>query len=381
MSKIIETVELQSSSFGTGRQLKIHRYGKAGARPKVYLQAALHADEYPSMLVAHHLIAQLDELERRSEIVGEIVVVPVANPIGLGQRVNDQHLGRYELSGGGNFNRNWPDLTEAVADRISQQLSDDPTRNEALIRDSLEQAVADLVVRRELDDLRKSLLKHSIGADFVLDLHCDCEALPHLYTSVHHAQVGSELSCDLGSRVLLLETEAGGSPFDECNAGVWWKLRARFGAEFPIPLGCFSATVEFRGQLDVDDNLAAADAAALVRFLQRRGAISGEPGSLPAALCEPTPLEGTDLIYAPAAGLVVYRKQIGDWVEAGDVIAELINPMADSPDQARIALSSKTSGLLFAHMLDRLVPPGAALAKVAGAAPLEHRELGKLLEA
>lgn len=380
MSKTIETINLLSASPGTQRQLKVHRYGVKGSRPKVYVQASLHADEYPAMLVAHHLIAQLDQLERDSAITGEIVVVPVANPIGLSQRVNDQHLGRYELAGGGNFNRNWPDLTAAVLQHIEGRLNQDSAQNVEVIREALRAEVEQLEVRRELDDLRKALLRDSIDADLVLDLHCDCEALPHLYSSVHHQARAEQLCADLQARVLLMETEAGGSPFDECNAGVWWKLQQALNGAFPVPLACFSTTVEFRGQLDVDDALATEDARALIRFMQRQNAVSGDPGPLPELLCEATPLEGTDLIYAPVAGLVVYRKQLGDWVEADEVVAEMVNPLADTPEQARIALTSKTSGLFFAHMIDRFVAPGAALAKVAGADALKHRKQGKLLE-
>lgn len=381
MSKQIETIDLLSPSPGARHQLKVHRYGTAGARPKTYIQAALHADEYPALLVANHLIARLDELEHRSAIIGEVIVVPVANPIGLGQRVNDRHLGRYDLAGGGNYNRNWPDLTAAVLQQVEDQLTDDPDKNVSVIRAALTSAVAGLEVRKELDDLRKSLLKLSIDADFVLDLHSDSQALFHLYASAHHVDLAKELGCDMQARVVLLETEAGGSPFDECNAGVWWKLNDRLGRRFPIPLACFSSTVEHRGEQDVDDALAANDAAGLLRFLQRRGVIKGDPGPLPAALCEPTPLEGTDLIYAPAAGIVVYHKQLGDWVKAGEVIAELVDPLAVSAGQARTPLVSKATGLFFAHMGDRMVAPGAALAKVSGATVLEHREPGKLLEA
>lgn len=378
---IIETIDLLSSSPGTHRQLKIHRFGQMGARPKAYIQAALHADEYPSLLVAQHLIDQLQSLESRQEIVGEIIVVPVANPIGLSQRVNDHHLGRYELSGGGNFNRNWPDLTEDVADRIEGQLTDDVSRNVELIREALARSVSMLSVQTEFDHLRKSLLHYSIGADVVLDLHSDCQALPHLYSSVHHASAANELSCELGAKVLLLETEAGGNPFDECNAGVWWKLKQMVSDPSLIPLAGFSATVEFRGQMDVRDDLASEDARGLISFLKRQGLIEGESDALPAPECEATPLEGVDLIRSPKAGVLVFQKKLGDWVNDGDVIAQVVDPMAHSPAESRISLRSNTQGILFAHVIERLVVPGSAVAKVAGKVPLKHRRLGHLLEA
>ena len=377
----IETIDLLSTSPGTHRQLKVHRFGRVDARPKAYIQAALHADEYPGLLVAQHLIDQLLALEHRKEIIGEIIVVPVANPIGLSQRVNDQHLGRYELSGGGNFNRNWPDMTDALAQRVDGQLSDDADQNIELIRKALEHEVSMLNVQTELDHLKQSLLQFSIGADVVLDLHSDCQALPHLYSSIHHQTVAEELCCELGAEVLLLETEAGGNPFDECNAGVWWKLQQRFASHALVPLACFSATIELRGQMDVQDDLARHDAKGLISFLRRRGLLQGPCEALPLPQCEATPLEGTDLIYSPSAGVVVFQKKLGDWVEAGDIVAELVDPMANSPEESRVPLKSRTSGLLFAHVSERLVTPGTSIAKVAGKIALEHRKSGQLLEA
>ncbi len=42
-----ERLTLMSPSPGTRRELLIHRFGTAGSGPKVYIQAGLHADEWP----------------------------------------------------------------------------------------------------------------------------------------------------------------------------------------------------------------------------------------------------------------------------------------------------------------------------------------------
>src|SRR6185369_9328625 len=109
----------------------------AGARPKAYLHASLHADEIPAMLVQHHLIWMLDEAERAGRIRGEILIVPMANPVGAGQVLNQTLVGRYELGGGGNFNRNWPDLSAGVADAVRERLGADAAANVAVIRHAM----------------------------------------------------------------------------------------------------------------------------------------------------------------------------------------------------------------------------------------------------
>ncbi len=101
MAHRVERLPLGAGTPGTRREVLVHRFGAADARPKAYFQAALHADEIPAILVAHHLIRRLAEAEAEGLIEGEVVVVPFANPIGLDQHLNATHLGRHDLGGAG----------------------------------------------------------------------------------------------------------------------------------------------------------------------------------------------------------------------------------------------------------------------------------------
>jgi len=57
----------------------------------------------------------------------------------------------------------------------------------------------------------------------------------------------------------------------------------------------------------------------LLRFLQQRGAITGDPGAVLEPCCELTPLDGVDALTTPVAGVLVYRKQqLGDAVATGE---------------------------------------------------------------
>ncbi len=379
MSKLI--LNLPSPAPGTRRYLAVHRYGRPGARPKAYFQAAIHADETPALLVAHHLLQLLERAEAEGRIMGEIVVVPVANPIGLSQQLNGYLLGRFDFGATGNFNRQFLDLpNEVVLDRLRGRLGQDAAANAALIRQVLLQTVAEQAAVKEIEVLKLTLLGLSIDADLVFDLHCDTEGLLHIYAGKSHPEMALELGAELGARAILLEQDSSGVPFDEANAGPWWKLREQLAADSAIPPACFATTVELRGLADVDDRYAAQDAAGLYRFLQRRGVIAGEPGPLPQALCQPTLLEGVDVPAAPAAGVVVYRKTLGDWVDTDEVVAEIVDPLADDLNAARIPISSRTRGLLFTRLLSKLVQPGQSLCKIAGEQPLPHRRPGKLLQ-
>jgi predicted deacylase len=378
MKRTVERIPLPSLSPGTRRELTVHHYGTPGARPRAYLQAALHADEHPGLLTLNHLIGMLDEAP--DPILGEIVIVPVANPIGLSQQLHGYLVGRYDFSGGLNFNRDFPEISESIARAVEGKLTDDADGNAAMIREALAEAVVGLPCDSELKALRSALLGLSMSSDIVLDVHCDLEALLHIYASYHQRELAVELGADLGADVVLLEEEAGGSPFDEANAGLWWKLREHLSDD-RVPLACFAATVELRGQADVSDELAEADAANLYRFLQRRGVIGGDPGPLPEPRCEPTPLDGTDVIGAPSAGIVAYRKKLGELVKKGEVVAEIVDLTAEDPKNARTPVVSRADGLLFSRQVQKLVTPGTSVCKIAGAEKLAHRNAGSLLEA
>ncbi|MFZ1860523.1 MAG: succinylglutamate desuccinylase, partial [Candidatus Competibacter sp.] len=100
----------------------------------------------------------------------------------------------------------------------------------------------------------------------------------------------------------------------------------------------------------------------------------------PEPRCEPTPLEGVDVLIAPAAGVLVYRKSLGESVKTGAVVAEVVDPLGGPLDAARSEVRAGTDGLLFARMSERLVRPGQKFCKLAGREPLDYRQAGKLLE-
>ena len=96
---------LLSPTPGTTRELISLHYGPTDTGRKVMIQASLHADEVPGLLVAHHLRHRLAAFEAQGMLQGEIVLVPFANPVGLSQWVLASDEGRLDLASGENFNR------------------------------------------------------------------------------------------------------------------------------------------------------------------------------------------------------------------------------------------------------------------------------------
>lgn len=371
MAKIVERLTLPVATPGSATWLTVHRYGTPGARPKAYVQGGLHADEAPGMLAAARLVDRLDALAAEGRIVGEIVVVPAANPIGLGQRVFDGHIGRFELAGGGNFNRGYPDLVDTVAGRVADRLGPDAQANVAAIRRALADALAEHAPVTQVDALRHTLLGLAIDADIVLDLHCDTVAPVHLYLGTPLWPGAADLARHLGAAYVFLAEVSGGEPFDEACSGPWWQLAARLAGDGapPIPPACLAATVELRGMADVSDALAGQDADALVGFLTGRGLVRGTAVAPPPLAARVGPLAGVDQVRAPASGLFVPAVALGDTVTAGAPIGTVLDPAAPG-GAAPTPVTAATAGPVWSLRDRFVVEAGDVVAKVAGEAPL-----------
>lgn len=368
-----ESLPIGGTAPGTEQTLAVRRFGQPGARPKVYVQAGLHADEPPGMLVAHHMMGLLQAEADAGRMVGEIVVVPMANPIGLSQRLMGGLLGRFDLADGTNFNRGYPALADGVAGAVADRLTGDAAGNAALIRAALLDANAVSDATTPAEHLKRLLLGLALDADLVLDLHCENEGAVHLYTLTPLADQVGPLAALLGARALLLASESGGHPFDEACSGPWLDLQTRFPG-YPIPPACCAVTVELRGEADVSHALAAADADALLAATVLAGAIDGPAPALPSARCAPTNLSDAEFLVAPMPGVLVLHRAVGDDIAPGDLVAEVIDPASGtvSPLRARFA------GVLFAQESARFVAAGRSVAKIAGT---EARRTGRLLGA
>lgn len=368
---------LLSTYVGTDREIVSFHYGNDKVGQKIYIQASLHADELPGMLVAHHLRRRFAELEAAGSIHGEIIVVPVANPVGLAQTLLHIQVGRFEMATGENFNRHYPAMYPAVVGRVETNLSGDSDANARVVREAMLDQLDAIAPTTELESMRRALMRLACDADVVLDLHCDSDAVLHLYTGTPLWEQCEPLARYMGAYATLLATESGDNPFDEACSQTWWQLADHFKdriEHFPIPMACLSVTVELRSQTDVNHVLATQDAENIIAFLMHRGVIDGVVPPLPELKYPATPLAGSEAIASPVSGVVAFLKKPGDWIQSGDAIAEVINPITSEVS----TLVSHTDGVLYALENRYFATAGMRLAKVAGAKAFRT---GKLLSA
>jgi len=362
---------------GRSTELNYFRIGPPDAIKKVYLQAALHADEQPGILILHHLLQLLRDADAAGELNAQFVLFPMVNPLGMGDIEFGQHQGRYNRSSGVNHNRDWPVLYDVVGPGLVAKLGADAAENILLIRDALREWAANLSRVTAFEQWRQCVISEACDADYVFDVHCDDDSLVHIFSIPQLAENMQQLANWTGAAATMLAEDSGGGSFDEVWPAVWLRL-ADACPDKPVPLSVVSCTLEYRGQFDTFDHLNRQDAQNLYGYFQEQGLISGKAVGEKNEAAAPTDLRATEYLRAPQAGLLAYCVELGDWVEKGDRIADLIQLDGEGAFVTRTPLLAGTSGQVISRMVTKYVWANANVSKIVGSEILESRN-GNLL--
>jgi predicted deacylase len=369
--------KLLGDTPGRSTELNYFRIGPQDAARKVYLQAALHADEQPGIMVLHHLLPLLQAADRAGELKARFVVFPMVNPLGMGDIEFGQHQGRYNRASGVNHNRDWPVLYDAVGEGLAAKLGSDSATNIQLVRAALRDWAESLPQLSAFDQWRQCVVTEACDADYVFDLHCDNDSLLHIFSIPQLAGNMQQLADWSGAAATMLAEDSGGGSFDEVWPAIWLRL-AKECADKPLPLPVVSCTLEYRGQGDTFDEMNRQDALNLYGYFQEQGLIEGEPLGTKVEARAGTDLRATEYLRAPRAGLLAYRVELGDWVEKGDAIADLIALDGEGAFVDRMPLLAGTAGQVISRKITKYVWAGANVSKIVGSEIIETR-VGSLL--
>ena len=324
---------------GVEWRLPVLRFvGKDASAPKTYMQAALHAGELPGVAALHFFIPMLEQAEKNGEILGDITIVPKANPIGAAQYLYGELQGRFEQGGRINFNRDFPlvPLSECAA------LTSEPRS------------------RLAVDQLKRHLLSMAVTADLVLDLHCDDESVLYAYFDQLFWPAATDLAESFGLEAVLL-SDGSSAAFEEAVTYAW--KHADLGHRKNWHDDRISLTMEFRGQRDVHADTAKIDAEGIMSFLKRRGAIAGTPSRNEPFSGSVAGLDYVQMVNAPVGGTVLFEKDIGEKVRAGDRLAVIVNEPGDP--QRDVVITSPCDGAIVTRVQHRFVRPTDNLMKIA----------------
>lgn len=214
------------------------------------------------------------------------------------------------------------------------------------------------------DRLKRHLLHMALGAELVLDLHCDDEGLQYAYIDEAFWPEAADLAAALDMKAVFL-SDGESSAFEEAVAHAW-KNEDKGRKKTSLP-GRLSVTVELRGTRDVYPATARKDADGIWQFLLGRGVVAGARADLPAFAGKAVPLDNIEMIRAPQAGAILFHRDIGENVRAGDVLATIL-AKPGMPDGA-IEVRAPQDGLIVTRVSTRLARRRSDLMKIACAEP------------
>ena len=289
-------LDLELSESFTGRAVVapvevIHGLGRGRV---LCLTAGIHGDEIVGIEVVRRIVEHVDE----SVLVGTVIAVPVANPMGFRQS------SRY-LPDRRDLNRYFPGRPYgSSASRIAHRLFES-------------------VIRR-------------------------CDLLVEFHSGSFHRANLPQTRADLSDPKLQELAQWFGAPVVVHSEGRPGTLR-RAAVDEGIPALLYEAGEPMR----FDEASVASGVEGTLALLARLGM----QGDVPEEVLPSQVFRGSTWVRADAGGIFLAHAQLGDWVEAEQVLGAVTNPFTHE----RVEVRALRSGRIIGRAVDQVVTPGYAL--------------------
>ncbi len=372
MIPTITTVPLLQLASGDRLALQIYKFAGEKLGRKVYLQANLHGSELTGNAVIHQLMQWLSGLEP-NQLVGEIWLVPLCNPLGTNERSHHFSPGRFNPYSGENWNRIFWEYQPSVEDLTvfaqSQIECDRPTveqnyRNR--IRASFDKLAAPLKApsgRPFSEHYRFLLQSLCLDAHYVIDLHTSSDqGLTYFYYFRNRQTSARLFMLPIG---ILLDEYAGGA-FDEAFMKPWLALEdcfAKLGRKIQFDIEAW--TMELGSAMQIDTETVDRGVQAVKNYLLQKGVlrVPAAPAPMPSiAAMKLVSSSQMKKYYAPVGGMVQSRVALGKTVEAGQRLYQILSFPKSAYETSQMPtisdICAEQSGIVYDVSINHAVNQG-----------------------
>lgn len=321
---MISTSKLVVGQQATGTDITVPviKIQGQGAGPSVYIQANIHGAEVQGNGVIHQLL----EAFKRQPPLGDVTLVPMANPLGINQKSGEFTLGRFDPITGENWNRQYHFDAAIIDELVNHHFDASETELASRLREAIAAQIDDKLASpfgvKSGQHLALRLQKMALEADIVLDLHTGPISARHLYVPAYAIEDAPYFG--IGLNIIIPSDFAGA--LDEASFSPWWQLSEAMqkqGRKLPVMVDAF--TLELGSQEKLDMNAAKLDAQGIVNYLSHRGVLaesayqaSDSETELHACL-----LKDYRAVYSPYGGQIEYLAALGQPVAAGEPLAQI----------------------------------------------------------
>jgi len=366
---IISTIPLFQLASGDILSLQVYKF--IGAKPgkKVYIQSNLHGAEIVGNAVIYQLIDFFMTLDN-TQILGEIWLVPVCNPLAVNQKTHNFSTGRFNIYDGKDWNRifwdyekEYDDIKEfassqlgldidTIKDNFSQKIK---TRFDSL----LEKINAPSSVKLT-DKYRYKLQSLCLDADYVIDLHSHTgEGIEYLY---YFRNREDSINLFLLNHAILFD-KYDDDAFDESFIKPWLALedallklsgeKIRFDKE--------AWTLELGTGMQINPDSVTKGGRGIKNYLSQKGILEIQEFTQLETISHQTNFRLLSQIkkyWSPVGGMILSKAVLGTSVKEGDLLYQVMTFNKTGELPTIINVYAETTGLVYDTSINNSVNEG-----------------------
>ncbi len=355
MKPTIETLNLFKLASGDEFFWQLYKFVGKKRRKKVYIQSNLHGSEIVGNAVISQLINFLATLNK-SQVDGEIWLLPVCNPLGTNQRNHFFSSGRYNSYDGKDWNRIFWDY-EKVCQNLDEFVKQNLKFGSLTIQENfLQQQKTAFSQQLEkinnpssaplFEQYRYKLQSLSMDANYVIDIHSSSnQCIDYLFCFPGQQEESAKyFHIDYG---ILMDTYDGDA-FDEAFMKPWLALEKKFEkAGREINLDRQSWTLELGSGMKMNPASVTIGVQGIINYLVQKEILKLANYSLTSNNIILVSRQNIRNYYAPTGGMIQNRLSLKTEVKAGDKLYEILsfNKQGDLPEVINVC--AEKDGFVF----------------------------------
>ncbi|MFN9559909.1 MAG: succinylglutamate desuccinylase/aspartoacylase family protein [Dolichospermum sp.] len=369
MIPIVSTIPLFQLASGDFLSLQIYKFFGAKSGKKVYIQSNLHGAEIVGNAVIYQLIDFLITLDN-TQLIGEIWLVPVCNPLAVNQRNHHFSTGRFNIYDSKNWNRIFWDY-EKEHDHIEEfartqiDLDIDTIKSNFFQKikssfDGLLEKINSPSSVQLTDKYRYKLQSLYLDADYVIDLHSHTgEGIEYLYCFRNREDSANLFLLNYG----ILFDEYDGDAFDESFIKPWLALEDALlkltGKKIRFDIEAW--TLELGTGMQMNPDSVSKGLRGIKNYLTQKGILEIQTLTQPETKSHQISFRSLSQIkkyWSPVGGMILSKAKLGTLVNQGDLLYEVLtfNKIAELP--TTIHIYAEKTGLVYDISINNSVNEG-----------------------
>ncbi|MEL6460576.1 MAG: succinylglutamate desuccinylase/aspartoacylase family protein [Cyanobacteria bacterium J06621_15] len=366
MLPIISTIPLRQMASGDVLSLQVYKFIGQNPGKKVYIQSNLHGAEIVGNAVIHQLIEFLSTLDN-TDLIGEIWLLPVCNPMGTNQRSHNFSSGRHCAYEAKDWNRIFWDYEKDISQ------SNQSKENQLLVfaKSQIDLEIEEIkinflnAIKQQFlkvsdtvnsnigipytEKFRYKLQSLSLDADYLIDIHSSTnQGLNYLYYFNNREESAKYFLLDFG----ILLDEYDGDAFDEAFIKPWLALEKCFeqlGRAIKFDVEAW--TLELGRGMEMIPDSVNKGVEGIKNYLKQKGLLSQDIklDNIPQLNSEmnfKTKSQATKY-YAIVGGMIQSRVSLGAEVRGGEKLYQILSFNKQGELPTTVDIFAHQDGLVY----------------------------------